>query len=251
MSYISKEQAIHRYTGVLNNLKNGGTKVYEVRSFAMNTDSGVMRALQNVSAGDVVWQHTNKWHSAAIYIQQGKGYEYHRNILDLIGKGVDSVEKFSFLWDQYNDGRITGVIPQIGGSATSTSRQKQMSYVVANLSKGELRPNHISGSLTNNVPHRTHLISSQVTGIENHRGLLIDFDGWLNMNPLNNFEQDTLKMTRHEDVIWTVQVWPSTKGLCFEYRMFDIEWNLVSEHLWVDDRWEYIWYFDDGQDLLT
>ncbi|EKZ0201703.1 hypothetical protein AAK913_11990 [Enterococcus faecium] len=245
---ICKELAIYKFVGQLERVKKGAVPVHEVKSFPINTFLGAQKAIGNVKKGAVVWQHTNKWHSAITYVKKGYGFSYNRDMMDLIASGIDTVDKFEEKWYERNLGDI-GYIPKAKSSRTSSSRKGQASYIVADFNKGENTFSTIEGSLQTNIPHRTHLISAQITGIENHKGLLIDFDGWLNINPLKSFENKVLELTKKQDIIWTVNIWQSKEGLNYQYIMYDSDWKLIKKNHWVDDRWSYIWYYDKEQEV--
>lgn len=248
---MSYDVALSHFNSVLNRLSHGATPVYEVRSFAINTFQGLRHGIESVPAGAAIWQHTDRWHTAAIYIKQGHGRQFNRNLLDLIAAGVDSAEKFKQLWFSQNNYEYYGFFPKLSVSSTSGSRSKQASYIVADLSKGAADTSLIRGHLTPDTPHRTHLISAQTTGIEQHKGLLIDFDGWLNVKPLNDFETAMLNHSAIADMIWCANIWITGVGLHYRYSIFNPDWSLFQQKEWVDDRWSYIWYFDDGQNLLS
>ena len=143
-----------------------------------------------------------------------------------------------------------GTFPTVKVSKTSEIRHAQASYIVADFNK---RPNpnsqipKMDGAKTT---HRTHLISAQTTGIENHKGLLIEYDGWLNMYPMNQFEQEMLDLSKTQDIIWIAQVYQASDGLHLRYLIYNARWKLLHQKEWVDDRWTYVWYFDPEQDVF-
>lgn len=247
---ITKQWALQRFEKVIDNL-DVETPIYEVQSIPMNDLHGIQWAISQVPHNTALWQHTDAWHTVAYYIDRGQGYRFNREILDLISSGVDTESKFDRAWDSYNNFSRMGYFPRSRSSKTSSSRMSQKSYIVADLSRGCNPRSKIKGRFTKNMIHRTHLISSQITGIESHKGLLIDFDGWLNAKPLNDFERSVLQYTKTHDIIWVANVWHSNKGLHFQYTMYNPDWTIYKRQEWIDDRWTYLWWIDDGQDSLT
>lgn len=238
--------AERKFLEVLNAVKEGATDVYEVRSIPLTNKENMKKMIDSTPHNSALWQHTDQYHVAMIYIERGKGQRFNRSLLDLIGSGIDTKEKFKREWRKRN-GNNDGYFPKVSKSSTSQNRMRQSSYIVADLNKGANPKSKIQGHDGNTTTHRTHLISAQTTGIENNKGLLIDFDGWLNMKPLNDFETQVLEMTKFQDIIWTATVWRAMDGLHFRYLMFDSSWRVVASHEWVDDRWTYLWYYDDEQ----
>lgn len=251
---ITYDQALAKFKRYLKFAQEGATPVYEVRSFELNNVFGVKLALEQVPKGAVVWQHTDKWHTAAVYIKSGHGHKFNRKALNLFSHGVTSEAEFERAWINTNGEYERGVFPKSPGDYTAGVRRQQESYIVAAKNYPENKNSKIPGSLKKNIPHRTHLISAQTTGIESHKGLLIDFDGWLNMNPMNQFEIGILDLSDQQDIIWTVNIWidPKDHWLHWHYQMYDSQYNLIAQKEWIDDRWVYIWRYDKGkQDKLT
>ncbi|EFO68656.1 hypothetical protein HMPREF9212_0216 [Lactobacillus iners LactinV 03V1-b] len=249
---ISYEDARKKFQRYLAIMRAGATKVYQVASFPINNKEGLKKALNTVSQGSVVWQHTDKWHTAGIYIRQGYGFKFNRGVINLVAHGIKDEESFQKIWTEQNGDYDYGIFPKSPGSYTSQVRKQQPSYIVCDLNTPENKNSKIPGGYKKNQVHRTHLISSQVTGIELHKGLLIDFDGWLNSNPMNQFETDILNLTKKQDVIWSCNVWIGQDYyLHLKYDMYDSQYNLINKAEWVDDRWTYLWFFDKGQDYLT
>lgn len=247
---ITHDEARQRYKAFLEQKNRGTTAVREVQSFAINTLAGRKRALSLVSHNTAVWQHTNRWHVAMIYIDQGTGFRFKRDYLDLYAAGCQTIDQFDQLWVALN-GCEPGIMPKARGSKTSTVRRQQHSYIVANQSLEPNTASKIAGDLPISQVHRTHLITSQVTGIENNKGLLIDYDGWLNSNPMNEYELMILEKNHEQPIIWNALVWQQIDGLHFRYEMYNPDWTLLDASEWVDDRWQYFWYYDKGiQDQL-
>lgn len=249
---ITYNQALEKFEKYLAFYKAGATPVYEVRSIAINNRVGVRRVLNAVEKGSAVWQHTDKWHTAAICIQKGYGRKFSRQVLNLFKHGVTDKESFEKAWVKQNNAFDLGVFPRAPGSFTSQIRKQQTSYIVYDKNQGENKLSKITGSYEKNQVHRTHLISSQTTGIEKNKGLLIDYDGWLNSNPMNQFETKILDLSDDQDIVWTANVWRDRNNdLHFKYVMYDKNYHKIAEKEWIDDRWTYLWYFDNGQDELT
>lgn len=246
---ITYQEALRKFKLILWRVKTGGTPVYEVRTYPINNRCGVEVAIKSVAHGSALWQHTDSWHTALIYIEAGKGIRFSREVLDLIATGVNSEAQFRNSWIAKNGNKEIGFFPRPKYSRTSVSRRSQSSYIVADQAK-ENPESKILGSLKRNITHRTHLISSQTTGIENHKGFLIDYDGWLNTMPMKNFEDSVLELTKKQDIIWTANVWRASDGLHLKYVMYDKNFQIVAQKEWVDDRWTYIWYVDKGQTKL-
>ena len=249
---IPYEKALNRFLHYLNFAKEGPTPVYEVVSFRINNLDGIKLALGQVMKGAVVWQHTDKWHTAAIYIKKGEGRKFSREIINLFSHGVDNVVAFQKAWVKENGRYEWGVFPKFPGSYANGVRRQQESYIVAAMNYPENKNSKIPGSFKKNQVHRTHLISAQITGIESQKGLLIDFDGWLNTNLMNQFEIKILDLTEKQDVVWTANVWiPEDNHLHWRYSMYYKDYRLIAEQEWIDDRWVYVWHYDDGQNKLT
>lgn len=248
----TKDEAVARFEQQMTTLffYPNNLKSIEITDYKINNFLGMQRAINAYEKNTPLWQHSTQWHTAMIYIYKGNGFSFNRNMIDLIKSGVDTKEKFLLTWDIINEGADYGIIPTTTKSPTSIDRKRQASYILANLNK---EPNPLSqlGSIPKNIPHRTHLISSQVTGIENDKGLLIDYDGWLNSIPMNQFETEILNETEKRSLIWVANVWKETDGLHFKYSIYNVDWTLYREKEWVDDRWEYIWRYDSYQRSLT
>lgn len=244
----SYEFALYQFKNVLHNLQHP-TKVVQVVTFPINTSTGVWKALHAVPPLTAVWQHTATSHTAAIWIPRGQGYRFNRGVIDLISSGVNTPGKFLAAWQLKNGDVDFGYFPTAKGSATSSVRQTQMSYIVADFDRGIRRTSKLP-SLAKNRVDRTHLISEQITGVESHRGLLIDFDGYLNANPMNKFEQTVLTQTKKYDLLWICNVWRTGFGTPQEalHLRYDIklakDGSTLVSHEWIDDRWWYLWFMD-------
>lgn len=249
---ISYEEALKKFNRYLAYARMGPTSVYEVKSFSINNVSGLKSALDQVPRSSAIWQHTDKWHVAAIYIPANTGFKFSRKITNLFSHGIVDKDSFRKAWIETNGNYEYGVFPKKPGDAPSNARVKQASYIVADRRYPENEHSKIPGSFKKNETHRTHLISSQITGIEHHRGLLIDFDGWLNSNPMNQFETKVLNMTKEQDIVWSANIWiGSDNYLHWKYLIYDKNYHLITEKEWIDDRWTYIWRFDRGQEKLS
>lgn len=237
-----------RFAETLRNVKNGGTKVYEVISVPLITGNDVRRVIDQLGPQVAIWQHTPHRHVAAIYIEKGHGYGYNRKILNLIDKGIDTKKKF----DEYYRKNKYGLdqVPVSAYGVTTNARNRQRSYIVADTSYHNSNSKYIHGEIKDETVDRTHLIPAQVTGIENSKGLLIDFDSFLNRNEMNQYENDILKVTNRQDILWTTTIYPDPRGLVWQYLMFDEDMNPVSRHQWIDDRWRYFWYYDRYQSKI-
>ena len=246
---ITRDYAIKKFNTILDNVNNGGTDVYEVTSANIFSLSKALKYINQVDPNTVLWQHTPTHHVACVYVKQNTGFAYNRDYLDLIANGIDSEEKFREAWRQKNGKSPQGHFPAIEKSATKSQRVKHESYIVADLNS-ENPNSKIPGSLSPNHVDRTHLISSQITGIERHKGLLIDFDSWLNRTPMNKFETYILRMSNNQDIIWLAFVWQESDGLHWKYTMLDNQGTILSERQWVDDRWTYIWKYDPYQENI-
>lgn len=253
-SKISYRFASERFASILNRIEQGGTTVYEVRSKPLTVPRTICEMLEQLNPGDVIWQHTPQYHVAAVKIIKGHGWDYGRNYLDLIYNGIDTPEKFEAAWAKRNGKNAReGYVPRSdkNTSVTSAVRAQQESYVVAK----SLTPNRnskIAGSLgiDGDSVDRTHLIPVTVTGIENHKGLLIDYDSWLNRNPMVKFEQEVLKLNRYKTLYWIAFIQQLKVGLVWRYYIFDLNHQLVRKARWIDDRWDYEWWHDPAQELI-
>ena len=248
MAY-SYKWALARFNDVLREVENGTqTPVYNVTSQPLTTVQNRQVVLGSVPHGSAVWQHTDKWHVAMIYIEKGHGQLYNRALLDMIASGVDTPAKFKRAWVAKNGKSGYGTFPSVKSSRTSSVRASQASYIVADFNKRQNPHSHIPKMDGAKTTHRTHLISAQTTGIENHKGLLIEFDGWLNMYPMNKFEQAVLEQSRKQDIIWVCEVYQAHDGLHLRYVIYNSQWREIARKEWVDDRWTYLWYYDEGQE---
>lgn len=241
------ELASRRFKRTLERVENGGTRVYEVVSHRIGRLSDILAMLNCVADNDVIWQHTPEYHVAAIRIAKDTGYDYNRGFFELINSGIDTPRKFANAWKKKNDSLGWGEMPTPKqNSFVQSQRSKQRSYIVADTAH-EHRSSLISGSLPQNQVDRTHLISFQTIGIENSPGLLIDFDAWLNRNPMNSFETRALQLSRYQDIIWVVKIQPTAQGLSWKYLILDSQFKVLMKQRWIDDRWSYYWYTDDYQ----
>lgn len=249
---ISYTDALKRFQQFLAFARVGPTVVYEIVSYPLNNIEGIKKALESVPKGSAVWQHTDKWHTAATYIKAGYSRKFNRQVINLFAHGITTKDDFRRVWEEQNGDYELGVFPKAAGSYSSEIRKKQASYIVADRNRPENSDSKIPGSFINNQVHRTHLISAQTTGIEQNKGLLIDFDGWLNTNPMNQFETKMLNLAKHQDLVWTANVWiGQDEYLHFKYQMYDKNYKLIDKAEYIDDRWTYLWYYDQGQDKLT
>ncbi|EDP6423498.1 hypothetical protein FVI60_08945 [Campylobacter jejuni] len=244
---ISREFALKKFNNVLKNVRYGGTPIREVISVSLDTLDNIKKVITMLPPHTAIWQHNMNYHFVAIYIEKGRGYSYSRDFLDLISDGVDTEEKFLDAWESINGSKEIGKIPKTQHQATKTSRQKQSSYIVADVGAGENKQSKIEGKLNGNGVDRTHLISSQITGIENHKGLLIDYDSWLNRIPINKFEIQALKISNYRDIVWTTMVYQKSDGLHFKCIIYNENFEILMQNEWIDDRWKYIWKFDAYQ----
>lgn len=239
---LDYDWCLRTFLNTVQRVQSGGTAVYEAKSEPINKPIAQRRVLSSVPPNSAVWQHTETYHVAMIYIEQGHGHNFGRKWLDLIASGVTTENQFRHAWIKENGEVSKGFVPNVKRSVTSQARSKQESFIVANLKAGENPKSTIYGNLHN--VHRTHLISAQITGIEKHKGLLIDFDGWLNSKPLNDYEQSVIDLTKVQDVVWVATIWRSSKGLSFRYTIYNKAWTLLDSFTVTDDRWQYLWYYD-------
>lgn len=253
MMFVAKvtyKFALNKFQKVLANVENEGNLVREIVSKPLDNEQNLQDILQMVPKHTAIWQHTPEMHTACIYIPKQSGREYSRDLLDLIANDVDSVEKFEDAWNTFNQGAQTGYIPKASTSPTANARKRHRSYIVADLEKGPNPNSNLHQHLDPDSVDRTHLISAQTTGIENHKGLLIDYDGWLNRTPMNTFEDKCLDLSWLQDIIWRAFIYKSSKGLVWEYHMYDSNFKEIRTASWTDDRWSYFWFYDDYQEKV-
>ncbi len=247
---VSKQSAIEQFNRTLEHINRGGTSVREVITFPLNTIHNIKKTLQIVGPEVVVWQHTNLYHTVAMYIPKGKGNNYSRIMLDLIAKGITNEKAFKELWRKFNGDNDKGDYPILeGGSTTANSRKKHASYIVVDQDIPPKENSSIDGKSPQLKIDRTHLIPAGITGIESHKALLIDFDGWLNEVPMNKFERTIIDKTRHQDIVWIAYVKNQVinNSIDWHYVILDNQYRKISSRKWVDDRWTYIWRFDNYQ----
>ncbi len=247
---VSKQFAIEQFDRTLSHITDGGTPVREVLTFPLDNIDHIKKALNATGPGVVVWQHTSLYHTVAMRIEKGEGFNYSRIMLDLIAKGVTDTQAFEKAWEITNGDKTRGNLPILdGGSATANSRKKHSSYIVVDQDIPPKKVSSVKGRLPQMQVDRTHLIPSGVTGIENHKALLIDFDGWLNEVPMNEFEQIMINKTKRQDIIWVASIKNNliNHSLTWEYIILDNQYNIINSRKWLDDRWTYIWRFDNYQ----
>ena len=238
------EEALQLFNKQLEVVKKGSTKCYEVVSFSLNNIFGIQRAIGNVGKNAVVWQHTESEHIVAMYLPRNDANKFNRDLLDLIANGVINEQKFIDVWQEQN-GNGKHFFPKVSNnSRTSNERRKQASYIVSDFNKGENKDSKLQGGLKKNITHRTHLITFRATGIERHKGLLIDFDGWINTCLMVEAEGKIIDINREKDIIWTTKVYRTKDGLHVEYNVYDENYNLIFHETFIDDRWTYVWYYD-------
>ena len=215
----------------------------EFRQFALNRTANIKRAMQLYPPGTPIWQHTPWWHTAMIHIVRGHVIDFNRQLVNLIASGVTTVAKFKQAWVKTNGStRDQGSWPDVvTNDYVGKTRQKQCSYIVADQSV----PKKTSRLPTTTVAvDRTHLIPFSVTGVENNPGLLIDFDAWLNRNPMEEFERTMQAHAKLGDVYWITLVLPIHGNLQVRYFIYDEHWLPIQHRFFTDDRWEYIWSYD-------
>jgi hypothetical protein len=237
------EKALSWYENNLAKLYEGPTGVYELKSFALKSTDDLKKALMFTDTGSAIWKHTDNYHAAAIYIKRGHGQRYSRKFMDLVAAGIDNPDKYKeYVSKQEQD--LEDFL-EIKSSKSSSVRQQQASYIVADLDSEPNLASKIPGK--NGKVHRTHLISVKTTGIENNKGLLIDYDGWLNSKPMNEFERRILSLSNHQDIIWTTFIYKNEAGLHWRYVMLDQHFKVINQKEWIDDRWKYYWFYDPDQ----
>ncbi|WP_155889598.1 hypothetical protein [Ligilactobacillus equi] len=170
-------------------------------------------------------------------------------------RNMASVEEaFEKAWKKSNpspNAQLAGMFPRVTTSVTNNERKKLESYIVADGELGENELSNLPSTRSGNRQDRTHLIPLSVTGVENHRALLIMFDSYLNQHNLKDFEERNIDRTKTEDIIWWVVITRDEVGhLDWYYNILDRNGNLI-EHLHVkDDRWYYKWYYDSSYQEL-
>lgn len=149
--------------------------------------------------------------------------------------GVKTPRKFKQAWLKENGNYdVDGKIPIVKTDFAGNERVKQESYIVAELNSTTQFKHPID---------RTHLIPLPVTGIEFHRGLLIDFDGQLNRGAMNEFEAKVLKKTEYKDIIWVAVVFSTKKhNLAIREIAYDSNWNLICHQTFIDKNHKYYWF---------
>lgn len=174
---------------------------------------------------------------AAVYIKQGTGFLYNRGIYNLYKSGVKTIPALKKRWLKINHNlKDDGKIPQTKTDHASDARNKQESYVVARKSSNQEFENKID---------RTHLIPFPVTGIEHHKGLLVDFDAELNRGGMNNFERKALNLSNYKDIIWVALVYPTNDNfLAIREIAFDKNWHILGNKCFIDKSHRYYWYND-------
>lgn len=221
---------------IFNRIKQGEcTEVREVQSYHLNQLNGLKKAISCVGTNVAIWQHEWDYHVAAIHIKKGNGFRYNRSIYNLYQSGIKTPHKFKQAWLKENgDYDSDGKIPTVKTDFAGNERNKQESYIVARLDQDTKLKNPID---------RTHLIPLPVTGIEFHRGLLIDFDGKLNRGSMNEFENKILKLSAYKDIIWITIVFITPKnGLAIREIAYDENWKLISSKTFIDINHYYYWF---------
>lgn len=238
---------LSKFEKTLNSIKKGGTNVYEVQHKLLTSVNDIKIIVDSIPTNSVIWQHTPKIHLVAIKIKKGTGFNYSRRFYELIHKGIDSPQKFKELWYETNYGNIIGEIPRMNHNFTQSRRKSLKSFIVADTSN-ELASKYIKGNLPENTVDRTHLIPFPITGIENNPAVIIDYDGWLNRNPMQKFENEVLRLTNKKSILWITSVFGNSKGLNLQYLIYDPNsGKLLRRAKWIDDRWHYYWYSRDYQ----
>lgn len=230
---------------MLKRLSNGGTDVYEVLSYPLTDVNTIAATLNKLPMNSVIWQHTSTLHIAAMKMKRGSAFDYSRTFYELINQGIDTPQKF----EEYAK-NAKNIDSLSKSSFTHASRNKLKSFIVADTSvKNESK--YISGQLSNATVDRTHLIPFTAIGIENNPGLLIDYDSWLNRNPMLEFEKRALKLNGIYDLIWITSVYSGRKGLNWKYLIYDSQTgHLLKKAHWIDDRWKYFWYCTKAQENI-
>lgn len=212
------------------------TEVREVKKYPLNRISGLQKALSVAGHNVAIWQHDWDFHVAAIYIEKGTGFNYNRAIYNLYkSSNVKTIADFKKSWIKTN-GSIAGdgQIPKVRIDHASDERSKQKSYIVAKApGKNDI----------NDQIDRTHLIPLSVTGIEYHKGLLIDFSASLNRQDMNDFEKKSLNLTKQQDIIWASIVFPTKDNyLAIREIVFNKEWKILGSKTFTDRKNAYWWF---------
>ena len=213
------------------------TMVREVESYPLNRIDGLRRAIKVAGDNVAIWQHGWDYHVAAIKIKKGTGFNYNRQIYNLYQSGIKTLPAFKKAWFKTNKTlKGQGNIPTIKANYASDERKTQKSFIVA-----ENPPTTVHGKI--HLVDRTHLIPFSVTGIEYHKGLLIDFDSVLNRGPMNTFEQENLKLSNMQDIIWATIVFITNKDhLAIKEMAFNTNYQLINYKTVIDMQHSYLWY---------
>lgn len=243
--------SLRRFKNMLKLRKAGGTEIYEVQSCLIKNVRTVKSILNKVPINSVIWQHTPELHVAAITLEKGSGYNYSRRFYELIHKGIDSPTKFKKAWLANTLNIQDDEIPNLKGTSfTGNSRKKAKLFIVADTAV-EYESQFIEGSLEQNSADRTHLIPFTAIGIDNNPGIMIDYDSWLNRNPMQQFEDKILKLNEYRTITWITSVYGNQNGLNWKYLIYDTHSDkLIDKAHWVDDRWKYYWYTTSEQQTL-
>lgn len=235
--------ALRRFKKMLKLRKNGGTTLYEVQSFLIKDVRTVKETLSKVPCNSVIWQHTPELHVAAIVLKKGSSYNYSRRFYELIHKGIDTPTKFQKAWVLNTLDLQSDVMPNLKGTSfTGNNRRKLKPFIVADTDV-EYESKYIAGSLDQNNVDRTHLIPFTAIGVDNNPGVMIDYDSWLNRNPMQQFEDRMLKINEHRTITWITSIYGSSRGLNWKYLIYDTHTDkLIDKAHWIDDRWKYYWY---------
>lgn len=244
-------QALSRFKRTLQRKNSGGTTVYEVKSHLLKNIEDTKKTLNGVPNNCVIWQHTPVVHIVAIELARGTGLDYSRNFFELIKEGIETSEDFTKLWFDYNGNFEEGIVPSVDNPSFMQSNRKKLKSLIVADTKHQRESRYITGSLEENTVDRTHLIPFTATGIENNPGIMIDFDSWLNRNPMEEFETKVLKYNRNHDITWITVVYGNDSGLNLEYLIFKPGTNhIITRAHWVDDRRDYYWFTTKEQQKL-
>lgn len=231
--------------------REGGTEVYEVQSYLIKNVRTVKTTLNKVPINSVIWQHTPELHVAAITLQKGSGYNYSRRFYELLHKGIDTPSKFKQAWVLNTLDLQDVELPNLKGTSfTGNNRRKAKLFIVADTDT-EFASQYIDGRLDQNSVDRTHLIPFTAIGIDNNPGVMIDYDSWLNRNPMQQFEDKILKINERRTITWITSIYGTRKGLNWKYLIYDTHTDkLIDRAHWIDDRWKYYWYTTPEQQAL-